>query len=183
MTNQKNKFFTLVFSCCPGAGQMYMGLYKMGVSLMGLFCGIAAVAFWMRWEELLFILPVVWCYSFFHTHNLRRMTEEAFDAVEDRFFFEGYVDMQKKWCFEGNQRRLFGGILLAAGGTILWKTGMNLLGTVFYAPEWLWRLGSSIPQIIVALIILYAAIRLLKEAGGEEAETKEAEQEESGEAA
>ena len=39
MTNQKNRFFTLVFSCCPGAGEMYMGLYRQGVSLMGLFFG------------------------------------------------------------------------------------------------------------------------------------------------
>ncbi len=37
MTNKKNRFFTLVFSCCPGAGEMYMGLYRQGVSLMGLF--------------------------------------------------------------------------------------------------------------------------------------------------
>ena len=75
MTNKKNRFFTLVFSCCPGAGEMYMGLYRQGVSLMGLFFGTIALAAWLDFEELIFfICPIVWCYSFFHTHNLRRMT-------------------------------------------------------------------------------------------------------------
>ena len=47
MTNKKNRFFTLVFSCCPGAGEMYMGLYRQGVSLMGLFFGTIALAAWL----------------------------------------------------------------------------------------------------------------------------------------
>ena len=97
MTNKKNRFFTLVFSCCPGAGEMYMGLYQHGVSLLGAFCAIAAVAFWLNWEELLLILPVIWCYSFFHTHNLRQMTEEEFREVKDDFFFAGYVDARPNW--------------------------------------------------------------------------------------
>ena len=84
MTNQKNRFFTLVFSCCPGAGEMYMGLYRQGVSLMGLFFGTIALAAWLGFEELIFfICPIVWCYSFFHTHNLRRMTEEEFAQTKE----------------------------------------------------------------------------------------------------
>ena len=180
MTNQKNKFFTLVFSCCPGAGQRYMGLYKMGVSLMGLVCGIAAIAFWMGWEELLFILPVVWCYSFFHTHNLRRMTAEEFDAVEDRFFFEGYVSSEKSWQFTDKHRRLFAALLLVVGISFLWRSVFDLLGRFFQIHSFFWQLGYSIPQITVALIILYAAIRLLKEPGQE---TEEPETEENEEAA
>lgn len=55
---------------------------------MGLFFGTIALAAWLDFEELIFfICPIVWCYSFFHTHNLRRMTEEEFAAVEDKFIF------------------------------------------------------------------------------------------------
>ena len=50
MTNKKNRFFTLVFSCCPGAGEMYMGLYRQGVSLMGLFFCTIALAAWLEFE-------------------------------------------------------------------------------------------------------------------------------------
>lgn len=163
MTNQKNRFFTLVFSCCPGAGEMYFGLYKHGVSLMALFCGTAAAAFWLNWEELIFLIcPVVWCYSFFHTHNLRRLTEEEFHEVEDRFFFEDYMNYRPDWQQIEKYRRLFGVILLILGLSVLWRTGMNLLGTVFYVPEIIWRFGNSIPQIAMALIILCAALRLMK---------------------
>ena len=96
MTNKKNRFFTLVFSCCPGAGEMYLGLYRQGVSLMGLFFGTIALAAWLGFEELIFfICPIVWCYSFFHTHNLRRMTEEEFAAVEDKFI-EQRMEMQSQ---------------------------------------------------------------------------------------
>ena len=36
-TKKKNKFFTFCFSLFPGAGEMYMGFMKAGVSLMLLF--------------------------------------------------------------------------------------------------------------------------------------------------
>ena len=163
MTNKKNRFFTLVFSCCPGAGEMYMGLYKHGVSLLSAFFAIAAVAFWLNWEELLLILPVIWCYSFFHTHNLRHMTEEAFAEVKDDFFFANYISYKPDWQLTEKHRRLFGWILLILGLSVLWKTGTNLLGTFFYVPEFIWRFGYSVPQIAVACIILYFARSLMKE--------------------
>ena len=162
MTNKKNRFFTLVFSCCPGAGEMYMGLYKHGVSLLSVFCAIVAVAFWLNWEELLLILPVIWCYSFFHTHNLRQMTEEAFCEVEDDFFFANYISCRPDWQLVEKYRRLFGVILLLLGLSVLWKTGIDLLGTFFYVPEFFWRFGYTIPQIAAAGVILYFALCLIK---------------------
>ena len=60
MTNQKNRFFTLVFSCCPGAGEMYMGLYRQGVSQMGMFFGTISLSAWLCFEEfILFICTIV----------------------------------------------------------------------------------------------------------------------------
>ena len=43
MKKQKNRFWLLVFSLCPGAGHMYMGLMKMGLSFMLGFMGLIAV--------------------------------------------------------------------------------------------------------------------------------------------
>ena len=175
MTNKKNRFFTLVFSCCPGAGEMYMGLYKHGVSLLSAFCAIAAIAFWLGWEELLLILPVIWCYSFFHTHNLRRLTEDEFREVEDGFFFENYVAYRPDWYEMEKYRHLFGVVLLVLGLSVLWKTGMNLLGSFFYIPEIIWRFGNNIPQIAMALMILYAALRMMKTPKEEIRETEKEE--------
>jgi len=180
MTNKKNRFFTLIFSCCPGAGEMYMGLYKHGVSLMTLFFGVFAVAFWLNLEELLILVcPVVWCYSFFHTHNLRRMTEEAFAETEDRFFFEGYIGYKPDWKQMEKYRRLFGVILLVAGLSALWKVGMDLLGTFYYVPEIIWRFGYNIPQLAMAFVILYVALRMMKGPKEVEEEAEETEEQET----
>ena len=142
MTNQKNRFFTLVFSCCPGAGEMYMGLYRQGVSLMGLFFGTIALAAWLGFEELIFfICPIVWCYSFFHTHNLRRMTEEEFATVEDRFIFADYVNLDRDWKCSPKHRRVFGFVLLLIALSELWKQAMYLMERFFYIPDFAWALS------------------------------------------
>ena len=173
MTNKKNRFFTLVFSCCPGAGEMYMGLYQHGVGLMALFFGTVAMAFWLNWEELIVLVcPVVWCYSFFHTHNLRRLTEEEFGEVKDGFFFETYVSYRSDWREMAKYRCLFGMFLLVLGVSVLWKTGMNLLGSFYYVPEFIWRFGNNIPQIAMALIILYAAFGMMKTSKEKTTETE-----------
>ena len=39
MTNKKNKLITFFVSLLPGAGEMYLGFYKMGGSIMVLFWG------------------------------------------------------------------------------------------------------------------------------------------------
>ena len=33
-TKKKNRFFTFIFSCMPGAGEMYMGFMNRGVSMI-----------------------------------------------------------------------------------------------------------------------------------------------------
>ena len=163
MTNKKNRFFTLVFSCCPGAGEMYMGLYKQGVSLMVLFFGAAALAAWLGFEELiLLICPIVWCYSFFHTHNLRHMTEEEFAAVEDRLIFEDYVNWDRDWKFTPKHRRVFGVVLFLIALSELWKQAMYLMERFFYIPDFAWAISHAVPQIIIAIVILVAALRLMR---------------------
>lgn len=178
MTNQKNRFFTLVFSCCPGAGEMYMGLYRQGVSLMGLFFGTIALAAWLGFEELIFfICPIVWCYSFFHTHNLRRMTEEEFAAVEDKFIFADYVNLNREWKCSPKHRRVFGFVLLLIALSELWKQAMYLMERFFYIPDFAWALSYTIPQIVVAVVILVVALRLMREPKDEETEDTDTDEE------
>ena len=80
MTNKKNRFFTLVFSCCPGAGEMYLGLYRQGVSLMGLFFGTIALAAWLGFEELIFFI----CRKFLLRHAPQIMRVEKAVAPYNR---------------------------------------------------------------------------------------------------
>ena len=58
---------------------------------------------------------------------------------------------------------MFGVILLIFGLSIFWKTGMNLLGSFYHVPEFIWRFGNNIPQLAMAFVILYMALRMMKE--------------------
>ena len=61
---KKSRFLSFVFGMIPGAGQMYLGYLKRGVSLMGLFGLITAVSSMFYLGVLTFLLPVIWFYAF-----------------------------------------------------------------------------------------------------------------------
>lgn len=168
MTNKKNRFFTLVFSCFPGAGEMYLGLYRQGISLMVAFFGILAVIGWVRlFAPLGLFCPVIWCYSFFHTHNLRRMTEEEFAAVEDRYYFTEYLGCEKDFRLTQRNRRLLGIVLILAAVSCLWERAVDLAAMVFPRMDyWYWSVAYGLPQIVVALAVLIAAVWLMKGTAG-----------------
>ena len=83
----KNKFWTVFWSFIPGAGQMYHGLMKRGISLMALFAGVIAVAAFTYLAALTFLLPVIWFYSFFDTLNRIHMTLPELQALPDEYLF------------------------------------------------------------------------------------------------
>ena len=70
MIRKKSKGWTFIFSLLPGAGEMYMGFMKQGVSIMGLFFATIAVAATLNIGPLTIVLPIIWCYSFFNVHNI-----------------------------------------------------------------------------------------------------------------
>ena len=59
MTKKKNRCWTFCFSFIPGAGEMYMGFMKMGISLMSLFVLVLFLAFSFNMPALLLIDVVV----------------------------------------------------------------------------------------------------------------------------
>ena len=54
MTKKKSGFWTFLFSWIPGAGEMYMGFMRMGISLMILFWGIIALAVFFNTEFIIY---------------------------------------------------------------------------------------------------------------------------------
>ena len=85
MRRQRKGFLTWIASLIPGAGELYMGFEKQGVSLMILFWGSVALIAMLGMGWPIFLLPVIWFYSFFHVHNLKTMNPEEFYMVEDRY--------------------------------------------------------------------------------------------------
>lgn len=85
MKHKKNNVFRFIFSLLPGAGEMYMGFMKMGVSLMTLFFSLLCISSFLRLDVIIFICVVVWFYSFFNVHNIAGMPEEEFYMLEDKY--------------------------------------------------------------------------------------------------
>ena len=84
MARQKNKILMFLFSLIPGAGQMYMGFMKQGLSLMTIFATLCAVGIWLDIKPLLFFAPIILLYSFFDATNKNSMDAEAFKKLEQR---------------------------------------------------------------------------------------------------
>ena len=69
----KNGFLTFCCAFIPGAGQMYQGYMKRGLSLILTACCIGMVSSLLN--PVLLLLVVVWMYSFFDTFNLNSGVE------------------------------------------------------------------------------------------------------------
>ena len=178
MKKQKHGFWVFIFSLIPGAGEMYMGFKKQGISIMLLFWGAIALASITGLGWLAMFLPVIWFYSFFNVHNLKSLSEEEFYSVEDNYIlhmdqFSG--DIGK---FLQKHRNTTAWILILFGICILWSRFTSLL--YFIVPnnmaDYVYNICNSLPQIVIAAGIIAAGIYLLtqqKKKLKQETETKE----------
>lgn len=76
---KRSRFLTVVLSCIPGVGHLYLGLMIRGFSFLTAFFGwITFVGFLVAASQqegflvLLLVLPILWFYSFFDAIHLRR---------------------------------------------------------------------------------------------------------------
>lgn len=164
MRNKKNGFLTFWCSLIPGAGEMYMGLYKQGISLMLLFFGVGALGDWANLEVLWAILPVVWCFSFFHTHNLRNMPEEEFMEQADHFYGFEEIDFTKADEFLKRNTKAVAVVLVLFGLCMLAQIFMNMMSPFFDGFFWnlAWRLNHNVSRIIMAAAVIWYGFKLLK---------------------
>lgn len=168
MANKKSAFWTFIFSLIPGAGEMYMGFFKQGLSLMGLCALLSMVASWLHLEVLMVFLPLIWFYSFFHVHHLRSLPPDEFYAIEDRFLFFSWLNggsdvvVQERWN-EVRRRRL-AVVLLLVGAVLLWNVCMD--GLSWILPDafqhMVWWMQNIIGRLVVAVAILYAGFHMLR---------------------
>lgn len=63
--NSNKKLITLALSAIPGAGHMYLGLQNKGLVLMAVFLFTVFFMGWLASSLFLFVLPLIWFYSFF----------------------------------------------------------------------------------------------------------------------
>ncbi|MGO1470341.1 MAG: hypothetical protein ACTHW2_10000, partial [Tissierella sp.] len=141
------KMITLALSIVPGAGHMYLGKQKKGLSYMSMFFFTIFFMGWLRLNFLTFLLPVIWFYVFFDAFHLvnGEEVEEDFDIIS----------------FLPKISNSFIGKALIGIGLIL------IFNNVFYPIvmeffQFGYRFINYIQTSIVAIIFIVIGIKMLK---------------------
>lgn len=161
---KKNKFYTFLLSFMPGAAEMYMGFMKMGFSIMLLFMISAIGLFTISNAIFLYIALLVWFYGFFHARNLAACEEEEFLKIKDDFIWAPLLVEQNIQISNPARRKAAAGILIVFGTVMLWQNISSLLYR--WIPEYLWGvlapIVESVPEIVIAMIIIYIGVRMIQ---------------------
>lgn len=167
MIKRKGKFLTFCFSLFPGAGHMYLGLMKQGLSLMLCFFGITFISIYLNIGAFALLLPVLFFYSFFDVLNKNSLSDEDFYALKDDYLF--YMDLNElKQLFQGKFRPVLALILIIIGGQLLLDNCYHILyyllpdsvSSLIY--ETLRPVFTRLPQTLIALVIIAIGIRLIR---------------------
>ena len=163
MRKKRSKFLTLLFSLMPGAGHVYMGFMKTGLSFMCAFLLLIFFSTWLSLGPLLYILPIIWFYAFFDCINKRFSTDEEFYDLEDGYLFS--IDKLLKIDNEifKKHRFLTGLILLFLGIYLVFENIMGMISG--YIPDELYNIISNFirisPQILVGIFIIAVGLKLI----------------------
>ena len=177
----KNGFLTFCCAFIPGAGQMYQGYMKRGLSLILTACLIGMVSSLLN--PVLLLLVVVWMYSFFDTFNLRAQII-ADTAPEDDYLI--HFDPRDKRLARAllDSHKLVGWLLIAFGALVGYQNIlMNTLGDL------LWRWGKTspvfrafylvmdqLPEVVVCVALIVCGLWLVRGPKGKKVHRKKAEE-------
>lgn len=184
MRKKKSKFLLFCSSCIPGCGEMYLGFMKRGISLLTLFTLGTIITGYSNSGIFAFIPIVLWAYSFFEANNLGGMTDEEFYKAEDKYLFgldEIEMDSVKNTLL-GKYHKVFAFVLILLGLNLLWNVICDVLYDIFdiigvseVVSHITYEVGDSITRVIIAAVIIWLGVKLIK---GKQVELDEAEKEE-----
>ena len=163
MTKQKKGFLVFLCSLIPGAGELYMGFFQKGLSIMILFWSIFALcsATGMGWS--LMFLPILWFYSFFDVHNLKSLSEEEFYSMQDAPILYMNTFITDKRSFLKKYRYVVAVFFIIFGICLLWQSFsgilLNLLPPAIAAI--LKRITYYLPQAFFSVLLIGAGICLI----------------------
>lgn len=167
MKKKKNKFLLFVFSLWPGAGHMYMGFMKMGVSfMMGFLLSAGLVG--ITDIGVLAVFPItIYIYSFFHANNIGGLDDAQFAAFDDEYLFGiGEWDFDR-YKLNRKNRNIAAVVCIVLGVSMLWNVGFGMLSdyvgwdnplirTVYYTVR------NDVPKIVIAIAVIWFGVSLLR---------------------
>lgn len=145
------KFVFFCFSVFPGAGQMYLGLFRRGLQLMLTFiAGITILAYASMESFMALIIIPTWFYSFFDSYYVRKRIRNG-ENVEDTEAFSYSILTENK---------LYVGIALVLLGVISLANTFQYAG--WYGPQ-VRAIYYAVRRSLVPLVfIVIGAVVLLK---------------------
>lgn len=178
---KKNGILTFLFAFVPGAGQMYQGYMKRGLSLITLFflCIMAG----MLLEPLALTALIVWMYSFFDTFNLRAQFIAGTAPADDYLVHFNTKDARLTLFFR-DSHKLLGWGLIALGGLVAYE---NVIMRVFGDVMWRWGQNNPVfrafylmldelPQIVTCVALIVCGLWLVRGPKGKKVHRKKAEE-------
>ena len=165
----KNGILTFLFAFCPGAGQMYQGYMKRGLSLITMFCLFIMAGALTGLDPLIVGCLIVWMYSFFDTFNLRAQIGAGTAPADDYLVHINWQDKRMEQ-FMMDSHKLLGWGLIALGALVAYQNIiMRVLGDV------MWRWGQdnpvfraiylmldALPQIVVCVALIVCGMWLVR---------------------
>lgn len=176
---KKNGILTFLFAFVPGAGQMYQGYMKRGLSLITLFF-LCIMAGMLLLEQLVLTALIVWIYSFFDTFNLRAQFIAGTAPADDYLVHFNTKDARLTLFFR-DSHKLVGWALIALGAMVAYQNIiMRVLGDVM----WRWGQNSSffravylmldeLPEVVVCVALIVCGVWLVRGPKGKKAEEPE----------
>lgn len=165
MTKKKNKFLTFICSLLPGAGEMYMGFMKMGISLMVCFFLALMLADIGMSDFMVLIAAIVWFYSFFHVHNLAGLPDEMFFEVKDVYLLPFAGKEDEKMMITGKYRKVAAIILIVIGVGGLLKS-FYYVAARYFPQEVRMILNDFIfyylPRVVFSIAVIVLGIYMIR---------------------
>ena len=160
---RKSRFWTFVFSFMPGAAEMYMGLMKMGLSLMSLFAATIFITTMLNIGPLIFIGMLSWFYSFFHARNIAAMDEESFEQLEDTYLFHLNGLAQKEGKQIWANQKVVAYTLIVIGIYLMWKALLHVCYVImpYFFDYVFWKFEETVTRLVFGIVIVFLGLRLI----------------------
>ncbi len=170
MQRKKSRFWLFMWSLIPGAGDMYLGFMKMGISLMLGFMALIALTGLTNIGALAVFPIAMWFYSFFHANNLAGLDEHTFMAVEDRFLFglDEWNTIEKLGAhMTGKKKTVVAAAFILIGVATLWQAVFNLLCDIFgwdnsVLSQIYYFMRDDLPRFVVGIAIIWAGLLMIR---------------------